>query len=301
MDQRLPVTVLSGFLGTGKTTMLNHVLANRAGLPLLVMVCLQLACSWSSNVASAQHFDIPIAIDSDGHLTAIGDANFFVGTFEALATVPAADSSYFATSNPGFITIPSSILPSGYEPLPSNQEIRLAVQPFSADGVRIANLWHWDGHDDDGDVQLLEDVAFEPATNGTAFHLFRSLALGSAIMSEPALGVAQAIPGFAIGETSASGGLHVHPGYGVFGSLTAPPNSGIYAVAASLQMDGAIESSPLYFLFDAGNLGTAARTAARSSLQAAVQAPEPGSLILAVGCVLSLFVRCRELSERQRM
>lgn len=28
-ENRLPVTVLSGFLGAGKTTMLNHILANR--------------------------------------------------------------------------------------------------------------------------------------------------------------------------------------------------------------------------------------------------------------------------------
>jgi tRNA A37 threonylcarbamoyladenosine biosynthesis protein TsaE len=29
--RRLPVTVLSGFLGAGKTTVLNHVLNNREG------------------------------------------------------------------------------------------------------------------------------------------------------------------------------------------------------------------------------------------------------------------------------
>ncbi|HET6508079.1 MAG TPA: GTP-binding protein [Baekduia sp.] len=37
-DPRLPVTVLSGFLGAGKTTMLNHVLANQDGLRVAVIV-----------------------------------------------------------------------------------------------------------------------------------------------------------------------------------------------------------------------------------------------------------------------
>ena len=38
MTKRIPVTVLSGYLGSGKTTMMNHVLQNKKDLRVAVIV-----------------------------------------------------------------------------------------------------------------------------------------------------------------------------------------------------------------------------------------------------------------------
>ena len=37
-ETRLPVTIVTGFLGSGKTTLVNHILANQTGLRIAVMV-----------------------------------------------------------------------------------------------------------------------------------------------------------------------------------------------------------------------------------------------------------------------
>jgi G3E family GTPase len=69
-DKRIPVTVLSGYLGSGKTTILNHVLHNREGLKVAVIVNdlseVNIDAEWVRGNSSVSRIDEKVVEMSNG-------------------------------------------------------------------------------------------------------------------------------------------------------------------------------------------------------------------------------------------
>jgi len=193
----------------------------------------------------------------------------------------------------GFISLSADsanlMLPPAYTHLPGGAAVRFDFNAFGLGGG-VANLWYWDGVDDDGDNDFADDVDFQPAIGVS----LTAEALGGAL-SATVDGSPFGVPGFVFGTTATddakttvneTGYLHVDLDVLLDDSDTDPLTSiplGVYAYSVTFGFNP--QTDPIIVVLN-GGLGLDGEPA----VEAAVAfVPEPGTLVLlaAGGLLLS--------------
>lgn len=199
--------------------------------------------------AHAQHFDVLVARDAGGKL-ATGSADFDAASFTIGLRLWTRDLVSGFSSDPGFNAVSQGNVPAGYLALPGNAPLGFDIVRFPIFDSTPANLWHWDGVDDDGDLDWSDNVRFAPVADGTSLGMTIFGAGGGAAA---ATGANVDVVGPTIQLTSSTGAVHRHPSYDLLG----PAPEGMYLLSLRLTLPGLVPSDPIFLLFatDAVSLG----------------------------------------------
>ncbi|MEM8943735.1 MAG: hypothetical protein AAGD11_01020 [Planctomycetota bacterium] len=243
-------------------------------------LCVGFAGAWVlDSTAWAQHRDIFLASRDDGQLAVISAAP----VFEVPLASPIVDGkgiAHYPSNNPGYAALNPLFLPDGHSSLPPNSNLSFSILSFPLDGLLSANMWHWDGVDQGNDGDYLTDVAFTPLDTGStsSFRMYWGPVQTPFLSSGIADGSNVDQPGFVLAQTSSGGGLHVHPGYEVFGPAATPPDEGVYLVSLSLEIENLEDSNPIYLVLRTSEVDPAAGQAAVAWVnnETSVELPTPG-------------------------
>jgi hypothetical protein len=201
----------------------------------------------------ATHSDILLAVDKDNRVST-GGVDLYYEQMIGPTTNTAAGLVYHEYSNPGINRMLS--LPPGFTTLPGTRDVSFSLVRFGTmPSPGGANLWFWDGKDDDGNGNWLNDADFLPVTDGTSFAVVGSTSDpfgGSPRPEATVTGTDADVPGFMLGRTSLTGNIHVHPTFHIRRAQPNPPAAGFYATALSFSIPGRESSRPVVLVFSIG-------------------------------------------------
>lgn len=179
---------------------------------------------------------------------------------------------------------------TGFSHLPGGVNLRFDFRAFDIGGVGLANLWYWDGVDDNGNGDFSDDIDFAPAS-GVTLSLERDAGLFSASVN----GSTSDVNGFVIGTTliddlltpeDETGFLHLDLDAlldDADNDAGTPLPLGVYVISLSVSHDGGAAADPIFWVYN-GGLGEDGEAAVEAAFDFV---PEPGSLaLLLVGAAL---------------